>query len=419
MASNDKHAPAPSPAPAPASVAGREYRFFVVVGEHSGDALGAKLMAELNRRLRGRVRYLGVGGEHMQQEGLTSQFPLDEVAVMGPMSILPRLPRIVRRVYGTVHAAIAAEPDAVIIIDSPEFTHPIAKRIRQARPHIPIIDYVSPSVWAWRPGRARKMRRYVDHVLALLPFEVEAHQRLGGPKCTYVGHPLGERLDEIDRIKPRALAERLGLNRDMPALCVLPGSRVSEVTRLLPVFGDTVARVNAELGGIEVIIPVVPSVRGLIEEGVKGWPCPVHLVEGEADKFATFRHAVAALAASGTVTLELGLCATPSVVAYKVDKVAATLRFLVKVPSIVLANLVAGDNIYPEFIQEDCTAAKLSAALLPLLTDTPERAAQVEKLAKVRAAIVTEGQTPSERAADVVMQYADAAYRAAPPLPKI
>nr|MCH9765135.1 lipid-A-disaccharide synthase [Alphaproteobacteria bacterium] len=218
----------------------RELKLFVIAGEHSGDALGGRMMAEINTMTHGKVRYLGVGGEHMLQAGLVSQFPLDEVAVMGPLSILPRLPRIVRRVYATVNAALAAEPDAVVIIDSPEFTHPIAKRIRRRQPNIPIIDYVSPSVWAWRSGRAKRMRRYVDHVLALLPFEPEVHQRLGGPECTYVGHPLIERKEWLDALDPAPLELSLRLDRNAPVLVVLPGSRKSEINRLLYAFRDAV-----------------------------------------------------------------------------------------------------------------------------------------------------------------------------------
>jgi lipid-A-disaccharide synthase len=200
----------------------------------------------------------------MAREGFVSLFPIEDVAVMGPMSILPRLPRIVRRVYQTVDAALAAAPDAVVIIDSPEFTHPIAKRIRKRAPHIPIIDYVSPSVWAWRPGRAKRMRHYVEHVLALLPFEPDAHARLGGPSCTYVGHPLIEKLDEIQNADAAALARRLGLAPEVPIVLVLPGSRTSEVERLIDVFGEAVARVAASGQQIQIVIPAVRHVRDLI-----------------------------------------------------------------------------------------------------------------------------------------------------------
>ncbi|MCB1522371.1 MAG: lipid-A-disaccharide synthase [Hyphomicrobiaceae bacterium] len=380
---------------------------MVIAGEHSGDALGARLMAALNARARGRIRYFGVGGEGMAEQGLDSLFPLDEVAVMGPLSILPRLPRIVRRVYRTVDAAIAAEPDCVVIIDSPEFTHPIAKRIRKRLPHVPIVDYVSPSVWAWRPGRAAKMRAYVDHVMALLPFEPEAHKRLGGPDCTYVGHPLIERFDELRGNDGGELAARLGITRGTPVLVVLPGSRPSEVGRLMRPFGEAVHRLLAKGISPQVVVPVVPSVRALVAAGATDWPVKPHFVTGEADKRAAFRLADAALAASGTVTLELALAGTPMVVAYRVDPVAARLRFLLKVQSIVLANLVLGDNAFPEFIQEACSGERLAAALVPLFSDTPERAAQRAALERIPARMCLDHGTPSDAAAAIVLAAAD------------
>ena len=302
-----------------------------MAGEHSGDALGAKLMAALNERRRGRIRYVGVGGEQMAQQGLVSQFPLQDVAVMGIGAILGRLPTILRRVYGTAAAVVAAEPDALVIIDSPEFTHPIARRVRRRLPEVPIIDYVSPSVWAWRPGRARKMRNYVDHVLALLPFEPDAHHRLGGPPCTYVGHPLIERMDWISALDTAPLAERLALPADSALLLVLPGSRPSEVSRLMQPFGETLTRLMERGRKFEVVIPVVESVRGLIERQLPAWPKQPHLVTGEEDKFRAFKLARAALAASGTVTLELAVAGTPMVVAYKVDPLMApALRLMIK-----------------------------------------------------------------------------------------
>jgi lipid-A-disaccharide synthase len=382
-------------------------RLFLVAGEHSGDALGARLMATLNQLRKGRVHYLGVGGEAMEREGLASQFPLSDVAVMGPLSILPRLPRILSRVRRTADAAVAAEPDAVVIIDAPEFTHRIARRIRKRAPLVPIIDYVSPSVWAWRPGRARKMRRYVDHVLALLPFEPEAHERLGGPPCTYVGHPLIERLDWLRDLDPWPLAQRLKIEPERLVLLVLPGSRPSEVNRLMEPFGQTLDLLYERRIVPHVIIPVVPHVRPLIEARLRSWGIKPHLIEGEEDKFRAFKLAHAALAASGTVTLELALAGTPMVVAYRVDAVAARLRFLLKVPSIVLANLVLGKNAFPEFIQDDCTPENLSAALELLLKDTPERRAQIAALAHIPERMLIEGATPSGVAAEIVLHYAE------------
>ncbi len=379
-------------------------RIFIVAGEHSGDVLGGKLIEALKAKADADAfAFAGVGGEHMEAAGLPSIFPLSDVAVMGPAAILARLPKLVRRVYRTVDAALAFNPDAVVIVDSPEFTHPIAKRIRQRRPSIPIIDYVSPSVWAWRPGRARKMRPYVDHLLALLPFEPEAHARLGGPACTYVGHPLIERAPWIDALDTEALRSRLGLRSGLPVLLVLPGSRPSEVSRLMAPFGETLGALREKAGPFEVIIPAVSSVRPLIEQALPAWPQQPRLVAGESDKFTAFKLAQAALAASGTVTLELGVTGAPMVVAYRVDPVAARLRFLLKAPSVVLANLVLGANAFPEFIQEDCTPAKLSAALAPLLKDTPERANQVAALAKIREKMFLPEGTPSGKAAEIVL----------------
>lgn len=392
--------------PTTARIGRDDLRIFLVAGEHSGDALGGKLMSALTARCKGRIHYLGVGGEHMEEAGLASQFPLSDVAVMGPLSILPRLPRIMSRVYRTVDAAVAAEPDAVVIIDAPEFTHPIAKRIRKKAPSIPIIDYVSPSVWAWRPGRARKMRPYVDHVMGLLPFEPAAHQRLGGPPCTYVGHPLIERLDWMQEIDTGPLAERLGLDPGRLNLVVLPGSRTSEVTRLMQPFGEALEVLHARRVRPQVIIPAVPHVRPLIERHAQSWTVKPFLIEGEEDKFRAFRLAHAALAASGTVTLELALAGTPMVVAYKVDAIAARLRFLLNVPSVVLANLVIEENAFPEFLQEDCTPEKIADALEQLLRDTPERRAQMTALARIPHKMLIDGSSPSEAAADIVLDYA-------------
>ena len=385
-----------------------DLRLFLIAGEHSGDALGAKLMGALDAGRGGRLRYLGVGGPQMTAAGLSSQFPIEEVAVMGPLAILARLPTILRRISATAAAAVAAEPDAVVIIDSPEFTHPIARRIRRRRPDIPIIDYVSPTVWAWRSGRANKMRAYVDHVLALLPFEPEAHARLAGPPCTYVGHPLIERLAAIRTLDPAPLARRLGLSAPAQLVLVLPGSRPSEVSRMLAPFGQALERLRERGRKFEVAIPVVGSLRGMIAEGVAHWRKPPHLLEGEEDKFRAFRLARAALAASGTVSLELALTGTPMVIAYKVDPVAApVLRRMIKAPSTVLPNLILGARAIPEFHQEHCTPVKLANALAPLIDDSAVRRQQLAALQKVPELMRLPRGTPSEAAAEIVLNYAE------------
>ncbi len=389
-------------------------RLFLVAGEHSGDALGARLMAAL-KEARGAdgVVFAGVGGEDMAREGLVSLFPIEDVAVMGPAHIIPALPRIVRRVYQTVSAALAFKPDAVVIIDSPEFTHPIAKRIRKRAPDIPIIDYVSPSVWAWRSGRAKKMRAYIDEILGLLPFEPAAHERLGGPHCTYVGHPLIERLDEIQGADAQALAQRLGIAAGRKVLTVLPGSRRSEVDRLIGVFGETIAWLKQSGVDFDCIVPVVAHLKDKVTQASASWPGNVHLVTGAADKYAAMRLGTAALAASGTVTLELALAGLPMVVAYKLDEVTAVVvRRLISTDTAILANLVLGaERPFPQFLQNDCTAEKLAPAVAELMSDTPARRMQLEALARVPGKLLLASGTPSQAAARAVLAVVDARKR--------
>lgn len=384
-----------------------KFRLFIIAGEHSGDALGAKLIASLSRRLGNGLDMRGVGGDAMEREGLVSDFPMSDVAVMGPVAILKALPLILKRVYGTVDHAVAFDPDAVVIIDSPEFTHPIAKRIKKRRPDIPVIDYVCPSVWAWRQGRAKKMLRYVDHVLGLLPFEPDAMRRLGGPPCTYVGHPLAERLPWMAALDPTQLRTELGLKPGRPIVVVLPGSRRSEVTRLIEPFGDAIRGLLERGSTPEVIVPVVESVRPLVEAGIKGWPLRPHLITGEEAKFQAFKLADVALAASGTVTLELALVGTPMIVAYKVDPLATGIRYLLKIHSVVLPNLMLGGNAFPEFLQEDCTGEKLADALAAIIDKGGEAyARQRAALARIPEVVATGGIAPSERCVDIILSLA-------------
>lgn len=250
------------------------------------------------------------------------------------------------------------------------------------------------------------MRAYVDHVLALLPFEPESHRRLGGPTCTYVGHPLIERLPQIKAADGEALRRRLDLDPERKTVVVLPGSRRSEVTRLLQPFGETLALVAARVGLLNVVIPAVESVKGFIASEIADWPMKPHLVEGEEAKLQAFKAADAALAASGTVTLELALAGTPMVVGYRVDALAARLQFLVKTPHFALSNLVLGERAFPELMQDDCTPAQLAEALSALLTDEKTLAAQRRALARVPELMELPAGTPSEAAASIVLHYA-------------
>jgi lipid-A-disaccharide synthase len=380
--------------------AGRPRDIAIVVGEPSGDQLGAALVRALRAATGGAVRFRGVAGPAMQAEGVTSLFPLAEVAVMGVTAVVPRLPTILRRIRETAAALAAQPPDVLVIIDSPDFTHRVARSFRRLRPNIPIVDYVSPSVWAWRPGRAKAMRAYVDRVLALLPFEPAVHQRLGGPPTDYVGHPLVERLAEL---RPDA-AER-GLRQSAPTLLALPGSRAVAVGRLMPIFRETVARLHAAAGPFAVTIPAVDHLAGTIGALAADWPVKPEIVVGERAKLAAFRRARAALVCSGTAALELALAGVPMVVAYRVSPVEARFVSFVKVPSIVLPNLVLGENAIPEFLHHTATPDRLAPALAAILRDGPERAAQEAALGRLDEKMrLPEGETPSGRAARLVLE---------------
>lgn len=383
------------------------FKVFFVVGEESGDQLGAEVIKALRARIGDRLEPCGLGGQRMAAQGVTSLFPLEDIAVMGITAVLERLPTIIRRVHQTVDAVLDAQPDLLLIIDSPDFTHNVAKRVRKKAPHIPVVDYVSPSVWAWRPGRAKKMAAYVDHLLALLPFEPKAHKRLGGPPCTYVGHPLIERLSDL---RP-AEGERASLGEGRKQLVVLPGSRTSEVSRLLEPFGKTVEMVVAQELDVEVVLPAVPHQEARIREGVKSWAVQPRIVTGEVEKFAALRRANAALAASGTVSLELAISGVPMVIAYKLDwffrRLKQINRFIkvVAVDTIVLPNLVLGDHSIKEYIEEEANPEALSAGVLALLRDTPERAAQLDAFSRLDAQMqLPSGESQAGKAADILLQ---------------
>ena len=372
---------------------------FLVAGEASGDALGGPLMAALKARLSRNVRFRGVGGAAMQAEGLTSLYPMEDLTAMGFNAVIAKLPLIFRRLRETAATIAASPPDLLILIDSPDFNMRLGKRVRQALPELPIIKYVSPTVWAWRPGRAKVMRPVFDHVLALFPFEPAVHEKLGGPPCTYVGHPLLERLGEL---RPLA-ADEAARSAGPPLVVVLPGSRRTEINRLSPVFGKTLARLAESRDGVEFVLPTLPYRAAEIASAIASWPVKPKVVVSEAEKFAAFRRARAALAASGTVTLELALAHVPTVAAYRVSALEAPiLRRVIRSPSVILPNLILGENVVPEFHQEHCTAENLSAALVPLL-EGPARRRQLEAFTRLDAAMAIGDEHPSERAGRVAL----------------
>jgi lipid-A-disaccharide synthase len=373
---------------------------FVVAGEESGDVLGSDLMRALRRRLGPRVRFQGVGGERMARAGLASMFPMAELSLHGLSAVLAALPRLIRRLREAATAVVAANPDVLVLVDAPAFNIRLARRVRRMDPAIPIVDYVSPSVWAHNAWRARRMAPVVDEVMAILPFEPAVHRHLGGPPCVYVGHPLIERLADL---RPAPGERPLLAAGTRPTLLVLPGSRRSEVARLMEPFGAALGLIAKQAGDVEVLLPAVERLRGEIEARSAAWPVKPSILAGEGAKFAAFRRAHAALAASGTVTLELALAGVPMAVAYRIEPMLRPFKGLLRAHSIVLANLVLGENVIPEFIDGASSPERLAAAIVPLLGDTAPRRAQLAAFARLDALMMPEAGAPADLAADAVL----------------
>jgi lipid-A-disaccharide synthase len=375
---------------------------FVIAGEESGDQLGARLMEALTQKF-GEVEFQGVGGPRMAGMGLESLFPMGEISLHGLTQIIVRVPALIRRIGSTAEAIAAARPDVLVLIDVPGFNLRVGKALRKRQPSIPIVEYVSPTVWAYAPWRARSMARFIDLVLAILPFEPAVHRQLGGPRCEYVGHPL---IEMTGSLRPSG-NERLQLDgTNVPTLLILPGSRRSEIGRLLAPFGEALKLIAEQTGPLNAVLPTMDHLADSIRSAVRSWPVKPRIVVGEVEKFAAFRGAHAALAASGTVSLELALSGVPMVIAYKLDPLVRWLTPLMRAKSIVLANLVLDDNVIPEFLDGQATPARLAAEIVPLLSQTPIRAKQVRAFEELDTCMALSSGTPSGRAADLVIEAA-------------
>jgi lipid-A-disaccharide synthase len=380
----------------------RELKIWLVAGEASGDRLGAALMRALRKRCAS-IAFAGVGGPEMAAEGVRSLFSISD-SIIGLAAILPSMFSILRRIRQTADAVVAENPDVLVIIDSVGFTHRVARRVRARAPGIKILDYVSPQIWAWRPGRARRMKAFVDCVLAVLSFEPPLYLKLDGPPCIYVGHPLVERAGDL-RPRPSEAHRRLG---DPPVVLILPGSRPSELRHLIEPFGEAVRLVAGRAGAIEFIIPTLPALTGRLKAATADWPIRPRIIDDQHEKDAAFRIARAALAASGTVTLELAVSGIPTVAAYRVTSwEAAIIRRVIRVPSIILANLVIGEKVVPEFLQENCVPTRLADALISLLSDGPARRQQLEAFAKLDAIMGIGTLQPSDEAAAAVLAFVE------------
>lgn len=374
-------------------------RIFFIAGEASGDVLGARLIAALRRRSPDEVLVDGVGGPLMAEQGLVSRFPMSELSLLGIAEILPHIPNLIRRISETVAAIRENRPDAVVTIDAPAFGLRVAARL--AGTGIPRIHYVAPQLWAWRPGRARKLGRKIDRLLGLLPFEPDFFARYG-IECSFVGHPVIE--GGAGQGDGAGFRQRHGIAADAPLLVVLPGSRRGEINRLLSIFGLAVAQLAARHPGLRVVLPTLPGVAPQIRDAVADWPVPARIVDNSAEKFDAFAAASVAIAASGTVTLELALSGTPSVVAYRLHAISALLaKRLLTVRQVALVNIVLGRDVVPELLLDRCTPEGISAELDRLLSDEAARNAQQMAFRAVAAQLATPGLMPSDMAADAVL----------------
>ena len=367
-------------------------KFTLIAGEPSGDRLGAALMAAL-KTLIPNPQFHGIGGPLMQAEGLTSLFPMEELSVMGIAEILPKYRQLKARIAQAAAATLAENPAALITIDSPDFCLRVAKIVKAARPGLKTIHYVAPSVWAWRPGRAAKMARSIDHVLALLPFE-PPYMVAAGMSCDFVGHPV--------------TAEPLGTKtaQTSPLILALPGSRRGEVARLAPVIGQTLGLIKARHPEARVALPTLRGVADLVRSLTRDWPIQPDIIENKQEKLNAFANASVAIAASGTVSLELAANACPMVIAYKMNPLTMWLmRRAALVDTVTLVNLVAESRSVPEFLGPQCRAEAIAPALLALMQPGPERSAQLAAMALTMQRLGKGGVPPALRAARSVLSH--------------
>ena len=369
-------------------------RVFLIAGEPSGDRLGAALMAGL-RALHADVVFSGVGGALMQAQGLHSLFAMEELSVMGIAEVLPKYRQLKRRIAQTAEAALAAGPSVMISIDSPDFCLRVAKRVKAQRPDLPTVHYVAPSVWAWRPKRAGKMARVIDHVLALLPFEPPL-MRAAGMSCDFVGHP----------VVAEALAtpeERALMAGEGPLILALPGSRRGEVTRLAPVIAEVLAQIKVVYPAARVALPTVRGVADLVIDLSRDWPIVPQIIQDPALKRAAFAAADVAIAASGTVSLELAANGCPMVIAYDMHPLTLWLmRSAALIDTVTLVNLVSETRVVPEFIGANCRADLIAPAVLALLQGAGDQQAA---MALTMQRLGQGGLAPGLRAAQSVLDF--------------
>ena len=377
---------------------------FLIAGEPSGDLIASRLMAALKRRTGNGARFAGVGGPLMAEQGLESLFPYAELSLMGVLEVVPHVPRMLRRIRATARTARRLRPAAFVSVDVPEFALRVARRLKGAG--FPLVHYVAPTVWAYRPGRAVEIARYLDHVLCLFPFE-PPYFEAEGLDASFVGHPLVE--EPIGDADGEDFRRRHGIGPAQPAIAVLPGSRASELRRHEPVFGEVVRTLSRRIEDLRVLVPTLPQNRTTVAAQTASWGASVTVIEGKAEKYAAFAASNVALTASGMATLELALAGVPMIVCYRANPLTAAIaRRIVKVPHVAMPNIIAERRAAPEFLQRDCIPRRLLPALEQLLGDADRQRDQIESFKEIAAKLGRGGTAPSERAAEVVLRLIEA-----------
>jgi len=355
-------------------------KIAIIAGEESGDLLAADLVKAARRQHPAAIELMGVGGRHLADLGLNSLLPMEDISLIGLGQVLKKLPQLIRHIRRTAAQITAAQPDCLLLVDAPDFTHRVAARVREKLSDLLIIQYVAPSVWAWRPERARKMRRFIDHLLVMLPFEVEALRQLDGPDASYVGHPL---LSDAGVAAARAQQKaRREAEQDSKQLVLLPGSRRSEIRTLMPLFGETVGLLQARLPHLQLSLPTLPYLLDEVKELARSWPVQPDIVTGAHQKSQALARADAALAASGTVSLELALSHVPMVLCYQADWFAK--HFIlpkITIWSAALPNIIADTPLVPEYYNEFIRPALLARQLQRHMAAGSPRQAQLEGFA--------------------------------------
>ncbi|MCC9622997.1 lipid-A-disaccharide synthase [Thalassospira sp. MA62] len=373
-------------------------KIMLVAGEASGDQLGGRLMAAIKAQAPD-VQFIGVGGPRMEGEGLQSLFPMNEMSVMGLAEVLPHIPHLLKRISQTAQYARDQKPDVVVTIDAPDFSFRVGKKLKGAG--IPLVHYVAPSVWAWRPGRAKKIAGFLDHLLALLPFEPPYFEKEGLP-TTFIGHSAVEERHDGDGQRFRA---NHAVGENTKVLAVLPGSRNSEVKRLLPVFREVADAMAAKYPDARIVVPTVSKVADTVRTEMASWPLNPIVVATDQDRHDAFAAADCALAASGTVSLELAIAGVPHVIAYQVNRITGWIaKCLIKIDTVTIVNLVLKNKLIPEFLQDNCKPKKIIPVLDDLMRGGPQRAEQEKGFETACTMLGFGDRAPSEKAAEQILK---------------